>query len=140
MLEIPESFNLAKQLDQTVKNRVIKNVKAAQSPHKFAFYFNDDPDNYDSLLSGKKLEKIEPEIRNAISGNFDHDENNPDLELKQIIKILTLNPYETRVYSYIMKKHNGLTDELNNTVNYLNIDKFGVRYECRSNEKIIESS
>ena len=73
--------------------------------------------------SEEELEKIEPEIRNAISGNFDHDENNPDLELKQIIKILTLNPYETRVYSYIMKKHNGLTDELNNTVNYLNIDK-----------------
>ena len=60
MLEIPESFNLAKQLNQTVKNKVIKNVKAAQSPHKFAFYFNDDPDNYNALLSGKKIEKIEP--------------------------------------------------------------------------------
>lgn len=71
----------------------------------------------------EELDKIEPEIRNAIAGNFDHDENNPQLELQQIIKILTLNPYETRIYSYIMKKHNGLTAELNNTVNYLNIDK-----------------
>lgn len=53
--------------------------------------------------SDEELDKIEPEIRNAIAGNFDHDENNPQLELQQIIKILTLNPYETRVYSYIMK-------------------------------------
>ena len=60
MLEIPESFNLAKQLNQTVKNKVIKNVIAAQSPHKFAFYFNDNPDNYNTLLSGKKIEKIDP--------------------------------------------------------------------------------
>ena len=50
MLEIPESFNLAKQLDQTVKNKVIKNVVAAQSPHKFAFYFNDNPESYNALL------------------------------------------------------------------------------------------
>lgn len=71
----------------------------------------------------EELIKIEPEVRNAIAGNFAHDEKNPDLELKQIIKILTINPYESRIYSYIMKKYNGLTDDLNDTVNYLNIDK-----------------
>ena len=60
MLEIPESFNLAKLLNQTVKNKVIKNVAAAQFPHKFAFYFNDNPDNYNALLSGKKIKKICP--------------------------------------------------------------------------------
>ena len=71
----------------------------------------------------EELIKIEPEVRNAIAGNFAHDEKNPDLELNQIIKILTINPYETRIYSYIMKKYNGLTDDLNDTVSYLNIDK-----------------
>ena len=60
MLEIPESFNLAKQLNQTVKDKVIKNVIAAQSPHKFAFYFNDNPNGYNALLSGKKIEHAVP--------------------------------------------------------------------------------
>lgn len=58
MLEIPESFNISKQLYRTVKNKVIKNVVAAQSPHKFAFYFNDRPDSYAALLSGKKIDNV----------------------------------------------------------------------------------
>jgi formamidopyrimidine-DNA glycosylase len=54
MLEIPESHNVAKQLNQTIKGKVIRKVLANASPHRFAFYFG-DPDNYHSLLSGKAI-------------------------------------------------------------------------------------
>ena len=52
MLEMPESINIAKQLNQTIKGKVIIKVLANASPHKFAFYFG-DPGKYHSLLSGK---------------------------------------------------------------------------------------
>ena len=54
MLEIPESFTMAEQLNQMVKGKIIKNVTANSSPHKFAFYFG-DPGDYHQLLSGKKV-------------------------------------------------------------------------------------
>lgn len=52
MLEIPESYTLVKQLNQTVRQKIISYVKANQSPHSFAWY-NGNPDDYDELLSGK---------------------------------------------------------------------------------------
>ncbi|OPJ64626.1 endonuclease VIII [Clostridium oryzae] len=54
MLEIPESFTVTKQLNDTIKNKIIKSVTAAATPHKFAFYF-DDPKNYAQLLKDKKI-------------------------------------------------------------------------------------
>lgn len=54
MLEIPESNTIAKQLNQTIKGKIISWVKANQSPHSFAWYFG-DPDGYDELLSGKTV-------------------------------------------------------------------------------------
>lgn len=52
MLEIPECRTVAKQLNQTVKNKRILNVHANTSPHRFAFYFG-NPDLYDGFLRGK---------------------------------------------------------------------------------------
>jgi len=52
MLEIPESYSLAKQLNQTIKGKIISYVKANHSPHSFAWYFG-DPEGYNDLLSGK---------------------------------------------------------------------------------------
>lgn len=52
MLEIPECRTVAKQLNQTVKNKRILNVHANTSPHRFAFYFG-NPDLYDGFLKGK---------------------------------------------------------------------------------------
>lgn len=52
MLEIPECKNVALQLNQTVKGKVIRKVLANSSPHRFAFYFG-DPGGYNSMLSGK---------------------------------------------------------------------------------------
>lgn len=54
VLEIPESYNIAMQLNQAVKGKVIRKVTANSSPHRFAFYFG-DPGGYHSLLSGRMV-------------------------------------------------------------------------------------
>lgn len=65
MLEIPESHVISKQLNQTIKGKVIRNVSANSSPHGFAFYFG-DPNNYHSILTGKVIEGAE-----AIAGQIE---------------------------------------------------------------------
>jgi formamidopyrimidine-DNA glycosylase len=55
VLEIPESNAIALQLNQTVQGKLIMNVTANYSPHKFAWYFG-DPCGYQKLLSGKRLD------------------------------------------------------------------------------------
>ena len=71
MLEIPETNNVAIQLNQTIKGKAIRGVLANSSPHRFAFYFG-DPSNYQSLLTGKMVGKakdfagfIEIEVANV---------------------------------------------------------------------------
>jgi len=59
MLEIPEAIVLSKQLNQTIKGRRIKEASAAESPHKFSWYFG-DPAEYDALLRGRTIEGAEP--------------------------------------------------------------------------------
>lgn len=54
MLEIPEAVAISRQLNQTVKGKRIKEVVAAASPHKFAWYFG-EPAEYDALLRGRGL-------------------------------------------------------------------------------------
>ena len=54
MLEIPESYTLAKQLSRMVAGKTIASAMANQSPHKFA-WFEGDPAAYDGLLSGKTM-------------------------------------------------------------------------------------
>jgi formamidopyrimidine-DNA glycosylase len=54
MLEIPEAFVLAKQLNETVSGKRITGVVADSSPHKMAFYYQ-DPQDYPDLLTGKKI-------------------------------------------------------------------------------------
>lgn len=54
MLEIPEAFAMAKQLEETLKGKVISRVIAAKSPHGFAWYFG-EPAAYDELLTGKQI-------------------------------------------------------------------------------------
>lgn len=54
MLEIPESYTIAKQLNQKLEGKIISYVKANQSPHSFAWYFG-NPEGYDELLSGKTI-------------------------------------------------------------------------------------
>lgn len=56
MIEIPESYNLAKQLNEMIKGKIIHNVYANQSPHKFA-WFNGDPADYHLILSEKTIDE-----------------------------------------------------------------------------------
>jgi len=54
MIELPEAAVLAKQINETVGGKKIKNVIAVQSPHKLAWYFG-DPQEYQSLLTDKLI-------------------------------------------------------------------------------------
>ncbi len=56
MIELPEAAVLAKQINEAVGGKKIKNVIAAQSPHKLAWYFG-DPHEYKFLLTGKLISK-----------------------------------------------------------------------------------
>ena len=54
MIELPEAVVLSRQLNETITGKRIKNVVAAQSPHKFAWYHG-DPNKYHDLLTGKRI-------------------------------------------------------------------------------------
>lgn len=56
MIELPEAKVIAKQINQILKGKKISNVVAAQTPHKFAWYFG-DPKEYNNLLLGKVIGK-----------------------------------------------------------------------------------
>lgn len=54
MIEIPEAIVLSRQINETVQGKKINNVAAAQSPHKFAWYYG-DPEGYKNLLVGRTV-------------------------------------------------------------------------------------
>ena len=56
MLEIPEAYVLAAQLNQTVSGKRIREVIANGIPHKMAFYY-EDPQAYPDLLCGEQIDK-----------------------------------------------------------------------------------
>ena len=60
MIEIPESNVIARQINETLKGKVLKIAKANSSPHKFAWYFG-NPEDYNALLAGKKSDYPMPE-------------------------------------------------------------------------------
>ena len=51
MIELPEAFVLSNQLSSELTGKKIKEVVAAQSPHKFAWY-SGDPALYHGFLAG----------------------------------------------------------------------------------------
>lgn len=54
MIELPESYVLAEQLNQTVKGKRIAAVTAAHDPHKFAWYTG-NPAEYGPKLAGRTI-------------------------------------------------------------------------------------
>jgi len=54
MIELPEAAVLAKQSNEIIRGQRIRDVIAARSPHKFAWYFG-DPQEYAGLLTGKVI-------------------------------------------------------------------------------------
>lgn len=59
MLEIPESYVIVNQLNNTIRGKKITYVQANQSPHSFAWYYG-KPEDYDDLLSGKIIGSSRP--------------------------------------------------------------------------------
>lgn len=49
MIELPEAFTLAKQINDYLTGKTIRSTEAAQSPHKFAWYHG-DPAEYPAKL------------------------------------------------------------------------------------------
>ena len=54
MIEIPESITIAGQLNETVKGKNIIEVKAAHTPHSFAWYAG-EPSAYAPIMEGKRI-------------------------------------------------------------------------------------
>jgi formamidopyrimidine-DNA glycosylase len=55
LLEIPEAFTLANQLNETVRGKTVACAAANQSPHKFTWYFG-DPEDYPQKLGGRSID------------------------------------------------------------------------------------
>ena len=56
MLELPEAMTLAKQLEETCLGKTVEKVVAGRSPHRFAFFYEDAPENYPERLEGRAIE------------------------------------------------------------------------------------
>jgi len=54
VIELPEAVVLAKQINEIVVGKKIRNVIAVQTQHKLAWYFG-NPQEYKSLLTGKVI-------------------------------------------------------------------------------------
>jgi formamidopyrimidine-DNA glycosylase len=54
MLELPEAFTIAGQINDTVTGKVIAGIIVGRSPHKLAWYYG-EPENFSGLLVGKIL-------------------------------------------------------------------------------------
>lgn len=60
MIELPEAIVLSDQINHSLSGKMIANVIAARSPHKFAWYFG-DPQGYPALLTGRTFDKAVPQ-------------------------------------------------------------------------------
>ena len=52
MIELPEAFTIAQQMNDELKGKKIKYGNRGNSPHKFAFY-NRPPEEYEVILKDK---------------------------------------------------------------------------------------
>lgn len=60
MIELPEASVLADQLNRELRGKVIKYAKAANHPHKFAWY-SGAPEDYNNRLTGARVVGSYPE-------------------------------------------------------------------------------
>lgn len=54
MLELPESYTIAKQIKEHLTGKIISSIEVLQTPHKFAF-FNGEADRYEEYLEGQTI-------------------------------------------------------------------------------------
>jgi formamidopyrimidine-DNA glycosylase len=88
VLEIPESYTISRQLNQTINGKKIQSVYANATPHGFAFYFG-DPNQYQVLLRGKTVG-----IAKAIAGQIEITVENVKILFNDGINIRYFKPGE----------------------------------------------
>lgn len=54
MMELPETINLGKQINDNLKGKIISNVFVTENPSKMLF-LNGTPEDYKNLLTGRKI-------------------------------------------------------------------------------------
>lgn len=54
MIELPESYVLADQINKELKGKKIREAEADHSPHAFAWY-TENPAEYNEKLAGKTI-------------------------------------------------------------------------------------
>lgn len=70
MIELPETYVLADQINQTLVSKTIVSATANTHPHAFAWYTN-DPATYGSLLTGKKITRATPGTAYTCGGHVE---------------------------------------------------------------------
>jgi len=68
MIEIPETYVLSKQIEETLVGKTIKTVTANAHPHSFAWY-SGDPAEYHAKLKGKEITSSNPGTGYTCGGN-----------------------------------------------------------------------
>lgn len=68
MIELPETYVLSKQINQTLVGKTIHHVAANVHPHAFAWYTG-DPAAYGAMLAGKKVTDSNPGTGYTCGGN-----------------------------------------------------------------------
>ncbi|MCL2059062.1 MAG: endonuclease VIII [Oscillospiraceae bacterium] len=68
MIELPETYVLSEQINNTLVGKTILNVTANAHPHAFAWYAG-DPAGYHDKLSGKKVTSSNPGTGYTCGGN-----------------------------------------------------------------------
>lgn len=123
MIELPESINLARQLDQAIKNKIITAAVAGDIPHKFAFY-QGDPAKYNDLLAGEHVRQAVP-----MGGYIDIKLENHCLILGEDIIMCYIAPGE-----HIPSKHQLLLHFSDGSAIIVTIKMFGALYVYPSGE------
>jgi formamidopyrimidine-DNA glycosylase len=68
MIELPETYVLAEQINKTLVNKTIVKVIANEHSHSFAWY-SGDPGDYHKILNGKKVSSANPGTGYTCGGN-----------------------------------------------------------------------
>ncbi|MCL1807979.1 MAG: endonuclease VIII [Oscillospiraceae bacterium] len=68
MIELPETYVLADQLNEACKGKTITHAAANSSPHAYAWYTG-DPASYNEKLAGKKVTAANPGTGYSCGGN-----------------------------------------------------------------------
>ena len=68
MIELPETYVLSEQINQTLTGKTVKNTIANGHPHTWA-WFTGDPAEYPSKLNGQMISKASPGTGYTCGGN-----------------------------------------------------------------------